>query len=103
MRVTFSPGLSSCYLKVKKKKKTSKKVKGHPLVVQDPGGGPAFKLLLLQDALEVLHPLLQVPHVGRQVAVQEAERVSENRHPGTDASFVPLSETEDRGASSYLS
>lgn len=59
-------------------------------MIQHPGGGPSFELLLLQDALKVLHPLLQVPHVSGQVTVEEAHGVSENGHPCANATFVPL-------------
>lgn len=59
-------------------------------MVQHTRGGRALELLLLQDGLEVLHALLGVLHVRRQVAVEEAERVSEHGHPGADAALVPL-------------
>ena len=59
-------------------------------MVQYTSGIAALKLLLLQDALKVLHPLLQVPHVSRQVTVEEAQRVSEHRHPRADTPFIPL-------------
>lgn len=61
-----------------------------PLVVQHTRGGRAIKLLLLQDALKVLHALLQVPHVSRQVTVQETHRVAEHRHPRTYTPFITL-------------
>lgn len=59
-------------------------------MVQHAGGRPSVKLLLLQDAFKVLHPLLQVPHVSWQVTVEEAYRVAKHRHPGADASFISL-------------
>lgn len=59
-------------------------------MVQDPCGGLALELLLLQDALEVLHALLRVLHVSRQVTVQEADSVAEHRHAGADSAFIPL-------------
>lgn len=68
----------------------------HPLVVQYTRGGPSVKLLLLQDAFKILHPLLQVPHVSWQVAVEKAHRVAEHRHPRADAPFIPL-ESEKKG------
>ena len=60
------------------------------LVVENPGGSLALKLLLLQDALEVLHALLRVFHVSRQVAVQEADGVTEHWHAGAHSTFIPL-------------
>lgn len=59
-------------------------------MVQHSGGSASFKLLLLQDAFKVLHALLQVPHVSRQVTVEKADGVTEHGHPRTDASFIPL-------------
>lgn len=59
-------------------------------MVQYTGGSPSFKLLLLQDAFKVLHPLLQVPHVSWQVTVEKAHRVAKNCHPRADAPFIPL-------------
>lgn len=69
---------------------TLKVTPGHPLVVQHAGGCAPVELLLLQDALKVLHSLLKVPHVSWQVAVEEADGVAEHSHPGTDASFISL-------------
>jgi len=60
------------------------------LMVKDPSGSLALKLLLLQDALEVLHALTRVLHVSRQVAVEEADGVAEHRHAGAHTPFVPL-------------
>lgn len=62
----------------------------YPLVVQHAGRSSSIKLLLLQNALKVLHPLLQVPHVSGKVAVQKAHRVAEHRHSGTDPAFIAL-------------
>lgn len=62
----------------------------HPLVVQHTGGRPSVELLLLQDAFKVLHPLLQVPHVSRQVTVEKAHRVAKHCHPRADAPFISL-------------
>lgn len=59
-------------------------------MVQHTGGRPSIKLLLLQDAFKVFHPLLQVPHVSWQVTVEKAHRVAKHRHPRTDASFISL-------------
>lgn len=59
-------------------------------MVQDTSGSPAFKLLLLQDAFKVLHPLLQVPHVSWQVTVEKADRVAKHCHPRADTPFIPL-------------
>lgn len=59
-------------------------------MVQYTGGSPSFKLLLLQDAFKVLHPLLQVTHVSWQVTVEKAHRVAEHRHPRADTTFIPL-------------
>lgn len=60
------------------------------LMVKNPGGGLALKLLLLQDALEVLHALIWVFHVSRQVAVEEADGVAERWHAGAHTTFIPL-------------
>lgn len=60
------------------------------LVVQHSRGGLALELLLVQDALEVLHALLRVLHVCGQVAVQEADGVAEHGHAGTHTPFVSL-------------
>lgn len=68
----------------------------HPLMVQYTRGGSSIKLLLLQDAFKVLHPLLQVPHVSWQVTVEKAHRVAEHCHPRTDTSFIPL-KSEKKG------
>lgn len=59
-------------------------------MVQHSSGSAPFKLLLLQDAFKVLHPLFQVPHVSGQVTVEKAHWVAKHCHPGTDAAFVPL-------------
>lgn len=59
-------------------------------MVQYPGGAASVKLLLLQDAFKILHPLLQVPHVSRQVTVEEAHRVAKHCHPRAHAPFIPL-------------
>lgn len=59
-------------------------------MVEHPCGSLAFKLLLLQDALKVLHALLRVLHVGRQVAVQETDGVTEHRHARTHTPFITL-------------
>jgi len=48
------------------------------LVVKNPSGSLALKLLLLQDALKVLHALVRVFHVSRQVAVEEADAVTKH-------------------------
>lgn len=61
------------------------------LVVKNPRGGLTLKLLLLQDALKILHALLGVFHVSRQVTVEEADGVAKHRHAGTHAPFIPLS------------
>lgn len=63
---------------------------GDLLVVKNPGGSLALKLLLLQDAFKVLHALLWVLHVSRQVAVEEADGVTEHWHAGAHATFIPL-------------
>lgn len=60
------------------------------LVILNPDGCLALKLLLLQDALKVLHALIGVFHVSRQVAVEEADAVTEHRHAGANATFIPL-------------
>ena len=60
------------------------------LMVKNPSGSLALKLLLLQDALKVLHALLRVFHVSRQVAVEEADGVTKHRHAGTHSTFIPL-------------
>lgn len=62
-------------------------------MIQHAGGRSSLKLLLLKDAFKVLHPLLQVPHVSRQVTVEKAHRVTERRHSGADATFIPLKKT----------
>ena len=62
-------------------------------MVQNTSGIPPFKLLLLKDAFKVLHPLLQVPHVSRQMTVEKAHWVAEDCHPRTDAAFIPLKVT----------
>lgn len=69
---------------------------GHPLVVQHAGGCAPIELLLLQDALKILHSLLQVPHMSWQVAVEKADRVAEYGHPGTDAPFISLRSEEKK-------
>ena len=66
-------------------------------MVQHTGGRPSVKLLLLLDAFKVLHPLLQVPHVSRQVTVEEAQRVAEHRHPRADAPFISLKSEKEKG------
>lgn len=63
---------------------------GDLLVVENTSGRLALKLLLLQDALKVLHALPRVFHVSRQVAVEEADGVSERRHAGANTTFIPL-------------
>lgn len=60
------------------------------LVVKNPSGNLALKLLLLQDALKVLHALIGVFHMSRQVAVEEADGVTEHRHAGAYPTFIPL-------------
>lgn len=65
----------------------------YPLVIQHTHSRAALELLLLQDAFKILHPLLQITHVSRQVAVEEAHRVSENHHACTYAPFIPLRQT----------
>ena len=59
-------------------------------MVQHPRGGAALELLLLQDALKVLHALLQVPHVRGQMAVEEADRVAKHHHPRTHSPLIAL-------------
>lgn len=66
------------------------------LVVKNPGGSLALELLLLQDALKVLHALLWVFHVSRQVAVEEADGMAEHWHAGADTTFIPLWATASR-------
>lgn len=58
-------------------------------MVENPSSGLALKLLL-QDALKVFHSLLRVLHVSRQVAVEEANGVTEHGHAGAHSTFVPL-------------
>lgn len=65
----------------------------HPLMVQYTCSIPSFKLLLLEDAFKVLHPLLQVPHVSRQVTVEKAHWVAKDCHPRTNTAFIPLKVT----------
>lgn len=48
------------------------------LMVKNTSGSLTLKLLLLQDALEVLHPLIGVFHVSRQVAVEKANAVTKH-------------------------
>lgn len=60
------------------------------LVVKDPGGSLTLELLLLQDALKILHALFGVFHVSRQVTVEEADGVTKHRHAGTHPTFIPL-------------
>lgn len=59
-------------------------------MVQHTSGSASFKLLLLQDAFKVLHPLFQVPHVSWQVTVEKAHWVAKHCHPRADAPFIPL-------------
>ena len=66
------------------------------LVVKNPGGSLALELLLLQDALKVLHALLWVFHMSRQVAVEEADGMAEHWHAGADTTFIPLWATASR-------
>lgn len=63
-------------------------------MVQYTSGSPSFKLLLLEDAFKVLHPLLQVPHVSWQVTVEEAHWVAKHRHPRAHSPFIPLRTTK---------
>lgn len=65
-------------------------------MVQHTGRSPSVKLLLLQDALKILHSLLQVPHVSWKVTVQKAHRVAKHCHSCTDASFIALVVTTKR-------
>ena len=66
------------------------------LMVEDPGGSLALELLLLQDALKVLHALLWVLHVSRQVAVEEADGVAEHWHAGAHTTFIPLKHQQEK-------
>lgn len=59
-------------------------------MVQYASGGSSFKLLLLEDALKVLHSLLQVPHVSWQVTVEKTHRMAKHCHPHADTPFIPL-------------
>ena len=72
--------------------------KSRSLVVQYAGGGAALKLLLLQNALKVLHALVQVPHVSWQVAVEETDGVTKHGHPGADTTFITLGIQREGGA-----
>lgn len=69
----------------------------HSLVVQNPSGSLTLKLLLLQDALKILHALVRVFHVSRQVAVEEADGVAEHGHPCTHATFIALPHQQQPG------
>lgn len=59
-------------------------------MVKDPRGSLALELLLLQDALKILHALFGVFHVSRQVTVEEADGVTKHRHAGTHPTFIAL-------------
>lgn len=59
-------------------------------MIQNTSGPLDIKLLLLQDALEVIHTLILVFHVSRQVAIEEADAVAKHGHSGTNAAFIPL-------------
>lgn len=66
----------------------------YALMVKNPSGGLALKLLLLQDALKVLHTLFRVFHVSWQVAVQEADGVAKHWHAGAHTTFVSLKQAQ---------
>lgn len=70
-------------------------------MVQHTARSASIKLLLLQDALKIFHPLLQVPHVSWKVTVQKAHRVAEHCHSCTDASFIALLVTPNREVDPY--
>lgn len=59
-------------------------------MVEYTSGCSSFKLLLLQDAFKILHPLLQVSHVSWQVTVEKAHWVAKHCHPRADTPFIPL-------------
>lgn len=59
-------------------------------MVQDVGNIISLKSLTLQDPVKVLQPLLIVGHVGRQVAVDDADIVAIQLQADVDSPFVPL-------------
>lgn len=65
-------------------------------MIQDAHGSLSFKLLLLQDALEVLHALVCVLHVCGQMTVQETDRMAKHSHASADAPFIPLQSVRER-------
>lgn len=60
------------------------------LMVQDVGDIKSLKILHLQDPVKVLQPLVIVGHVGRQVAVDDADIIAIQLQADVDAPFVPL-------------
>lgn len=65
-------------------------------MVKNPRSSLTLELLLLQDALKVLHALIWVFHVSWQVAVKEADGVAEHGHSGTYATFISLGHRQQR-------
>lgn len=59
-------------------------------MVQDVGDIISLKSQTLQDAVKVLQALVIVVHVGRQVAVDDADIVAVNLQTDGDSPFVPL-------------
>lgn len=59
-------------------------------MVQDVGDIISLKSLTLQDSVKVLQPLIIVGHVGRQVAVDDADVVAIKLQADVDSPFVPL-------------
>lgn len=66
-------------------------------MVQDVGDIKSLKILHLQDPVKVLQPLVIVGHVGRQVAVDDADIIAIQLQADVDAPFVPLGGQVGRG------
>lgn len=59
-------------------------------MVQDVGDIISLKSQTLQDAVKVLQALVIVVHMGRQVAVDDADIVAIKLQTDVDSPFVPL-------------
>lgn len=68
------------------------------LMIQDAVSPGSWELLKAEDGLEIVLTLLRFVHVGRQVAVQEAEHVPEGCQSHTHSTFIAL-ERPDAGGS----
>lgn len=66
------------------------------LMVQDVGDIISFKSQTLQDSVKVLQTLVIVVHMGRQVAIDDADIVAIKLQADVDSPFVPLVEKAGR-------